>query len=74
MYPVAFAPRQAADMFLLITPGEIETRNIGARIQFVVPDGNNILAVRDFLPHGFTVIQAVTALIDTGDARCLANT
>ena len=45
------------DDFLLVCPLEVETADIGARLQLRITDLHNVLAVGDFIPYRLAAVQ-----------------
>ena len=74
MHSVTFAPRQLANLFLLIRPPEIKGSTICPALHLLVAEMDDILAVGDFLPNGLVVGQRITALVDISQFDGIAET
>src|SRR3990172_8424809 len=73
MHAVALAAGKIPHQFLLVGPAEIEAAAIRARLNFGLADKHDVVAAGDFLPHGFSAIERVTALVDVGELYGFAN-
>src|SRR4051812_40981132 len=73
MYPVAFAARQRADLFLLVAALEVERRAIAARIDFLLAEQDQLITAGDFFPHRLLAVEVVARLVDVTEMHALAD-
>ena len=64
MDAVSFSSGDHGNLFLLISPGKIETGHIGAGIYLPLAELNSIISTGDDLPDGLVRIEDIAALID----------
>src|SRR6185369_5475187 len=63
MYPVALAARKSPDLFLLIAAGEVESRDIGSRIDQNLAELDRFLSFSNLFPYGLVRIKNIAALV-----------
>ena len=73
MHPVPLAPRQGADLLLLVGALEVEIGAVGARIHLALAEKDNVLPARDFLPHVLLAIERIAGLIDVAEMDRFAD-
>ena len=61
MHAVSLSAWQHGSFFLLIAAGEVEARNIGARVDLPLAELNDIQPIGDNLPYGLLWVEVVTA-------------
>src|SRR5882757_10414467 len=73
MHAVPFAPRERADLLLLVGALEVEGRAIGARVHLALAKEDDVVATRDFLPDVLLAVERVTRLVDIAKVNRLAD-
>src|SRR5271166_736187 len=73
MHAVALAARQLAHLLLLVRALEVEGADIGAGVHLALGESDDVVAARDFLPHGLLVVERVARLVDIAELNRLAD-
>ena len=73
MQAIPLTPGQVLDELLLVGAAEIETAGIGAGRNLELADLQDVLFIRDFLPHRVSTIQFVATLVNIGQIHGLAE-
>jgi hypothetical protein len=73
MQPVAFAARQYANFFLLVSTAEVEPGSVGTGVDQLAAQHEGLLAVANCLPHRFGRIQNIALLIHISQFGGFAN-
>src|SRR5882724_11958025 len=73
MHAVPFAPRERADLLLLVGALEVEGRTIGARVHLALAEKDDVVTARDFLPDVLLAVERVTRLVDIAKMNGFAD-
>src|SRR5882762_10339729 len=73
MHTITFTAGEGADLFLLVAPGQVETRYIGTRIDQSVAQRHLLLAARNLFPDRLVGIEIVARLINVRKCNSCAD-
>src|SRR6185369_16037037 len=70
---VALAARQDADLLLLVGALEVEARDVGARVDLALTEGEGLGALADLVVDRAVGVEGVAALVDVAELDGLAD-